>query len=63
MSLIVKNELVTGNGKRSHCDTSTFPWLIFSEAVINSGLTKVGKEILHLRVYIIRTCCAMAKPK
>jgi len=63
VSLSVKNDIVTGNGRRNHCDTSLLPWLIFSEAVIHIGLTKVGTEILHLRVYIICTCFATAKPK
>ena len=63
MSLSVKNELVTGNGRRNQCDTSPFPWLIFSDAVINVGLTKVGRKILHLRVHITCTCFGTAKLK
>jgi len=47
----------------NHCDTLPFPWLIFSEAVNTTGWTKVGKESLHIRVQIICTCFATAKPK
>ena len=48
MSLSVKNELVAGNGRRNHCDTSPFQWLIFSEAVINIGLTFKRRIKSHL---------------